>query len=98
MSNINVTYGDMKDAAGRLRQGKDDMNTKLVELGSLIDGLVQSGFVTDQASKTYDDQFDQFQTGTKQAIDALDGLAMFLEQAADALESTDSQLASQIKS
>jgi WXG100 family type VII secretion target len=96
MANLNVTYADMRDAAGRLRAGKDDMETKLSELGSLIDGLVAGGFQTDQASHHYQDTFHKFQTGTRQAIDALDGLAQFLDQAAEALSQTDSQLSSSI--
>ena len=97
MPNMNVTYADMKDAAARLRQGQDEMNSKLTELGSLIDGLVGSGFQTDQASRTYNDTFDQFQAGTKQAIDALEGLAQFLDSAADALQNTDSELSNSIR-
>lgn len=98
MSNMNVTYADLTDAAARLRLGKEDMNTKLVELGTLIDSLVQSGFVTDHASKAYDEQFNTFQTGLKTAIDALDGLSTFLDQAASTLDQTDTQLANSIKS
>lgn len=98
MSNVNVTFADMKDAAGRLRNGQHEMETKLQELGTIIDNLVGSGFVTDQASGAYQEQFHQFQTGTKQAVDALEGLATYLEKAADALADTDTQLANSIKS
>lgn len=97
MSNMNVTYADLIDAAARLRLGKEDMNGKLVELGTLINSLVQAGFQTDHASKAYDEQFNTFQVGTKTAIDALEGLAAFLDQAANALEQTDTQLANSIK-
>lgn len=98
MPNVNVTYSDMKDAAARLRQGQDDMNSKLTELGSLIDSLVGSGFQTDVASGAYQDQFHQFQTGTRQAIDALQNLAQYLDGAADALHDTDTGLANSIQS
>lgn len=98
MSNMNVTYGDMKDAAGRLRHGQEEMNGKLHELGQLIDGLVGGGFVTDQASGAYQDQFHHFTTGTKQAVDALEQLANYLDKAADALQNTDTDLANSIKS
>lgn len=98
MSNVNVTYSDMKDAAGRLRHGQQEMEAKLQELGQLIDGLVSSGFQTDQASGAYQDQFHQFQTGTKQAIDALEGLALYLDKAAEALQNTDTELANSIQS
>jgi WXG100 family type VII secretion target len=97
MSNMQVTYADMTDAAARLRQGRDEMEGKLQELGSLIHGLTEGGFKTDQASGAYLDHFTQFQTGTKTAIDGLEGLAHFLEAAAQSIGDTDTQLASQIK-
>lgn len=97
MSNMQITFADMQDAAARLRVGQDEMNTKLTELGSLIDSLTGAGFKTDQASVAYNETFDQFSTGLKQAIDALDGLAMYLEQAASAYETTDTDLSNQIR-
>lgn len=98
MANLTVTYADMTEAAGKLRSGKDDMTQKLSELMSVIDNLVSNGFQTDQASHTYHDTFAQFRTGTQQAVDALEGLATYLDKAADALQSTDSQLSSSIQS
>jgi len=97
MANMNVTYADMKEAAGRLRHGQQEMEAKLQELGQLIDGLISSGFQTDAASGTYQEQFRQFQTGLKQGIDALEGLATYLERAADALQDTDTQLSNSIQ-
>lgn len=97
MPNMNVTYSEIKDVAARLRQGQDDLNTKLLELGSLVDGLVTGGFQTDHASRGFDDTFDQFQSSTKQAIDSLEGLSRFLDAAADALEQTDTELGNSIK-
>lgn len=97
MVNLNVTYADLTSAAAQLRQGRDELNQKLHELGTLVTNLVGSGFQTDHASKAYDEQFHQFQTGTKQAVDALDGLSTFLDQAANALEQTDTELANSIK-
>jgi len=98
MSNLNVTYGDMKDAAARLRQGKEEMDQKLVELGNLIHGLTGSGFQTDQASHAYTTAFENFQAGTTKAVDALEGLAQFLDQASEALSQTDTQLSNSIQS
>ena len=96
MSNMNVTYQDMTDTATQLRAGQHDLESKLTELGNRIDALTSAGFVTDQASHAYNDQFHQFQNGTQQAISALDQLAGFLEQAANALQDTDTQLSQSI--
>lgn len=97
MSNVNVTYEEMRSAAGQLRTGQENLNTQLTELSTLITNLTQSGFVTDMASVTYNDQFEQFTTGTRQAVEALEGLAAYLEQAADTLSATDSDLSNAIR-
>lgn len=97
MSNVNVTYDEMRSAAGQLRSGQENLNNTLTELSALINQLVQSGFVTDLASVTYQDQYEQFSTGTRQAVSALEGLAAYLEQAADTLAATDSDLSNAIR-
>ena len=97
MSNVNVNYEEMRNAAGQLRNGQENLNSTLSELSTLINGLVESGFVTDLASVTYQDQYQQFTAGTRTAIDALEGLAAYLEQAADVLAATDSDLSNAIR-
>ena len=97
MANVNVTYQDLRDAARQLTAGRDDLTNKLTELSNLVNGLTANGFQTDQASVAYRDSFDQFTTGTKQAVDGLEGLSSFLVQAADTLEQADQGLASGIK-
>lgn len=98
MSNVNVTYADMHDAATKLRGGKDDLDSKLTELANYISSLVQDGFVTDQASGAFNDTYQHFTTGAQQAVGALEDLAKFLDTAASTLEQTDSQLAQSIGS
>lgn len=97
MSNVNVSYEEMRNAAGQLRNGQEQLNSTLSELSTLINGLVESGFVTDLASVTYQDQYQQFTDGTRTAVDALEGLAAYLEQAADVLAATDSDLSNAIR-
>ena len=97
MANLNVTYEDLRDAARRLQAGKDDLHTKLTELSNLVQSLTASGFQAEQSSAAYRDSFEQFRTGTGQAIDGLDGLANFLVSAAGALQQTDEGLANAIR-
>ena len=97
MSNLNVTYSDMKDAAGRLIQGKDDMTNKLVELGNVVNNLVQGGFQTDLASTSFNNTFDQFTASTTKAVEALQGLADYLNAAAETMQSTDEELSKAIQ-
>ena len=98
MSNMNVTYDEIRSSANQLRQGQETLNDTLSQLSSLINNLTQGGFVTDLASVTYRDQFDQFTTGTQQAVAALEGLSAYLDQAADTLSATDSDLSNAIRS
>lgn len=97
MSNVNVNYEEMRSSASQLRNGQENLNSTLTDLSSLISNLTQSGFVTDQASVTFQDQYEQFTTGTRQAIEALEGLAAYLEQAADTLSATDADLSNAIR-
>jgi len=97
MANMNVTYEQMNDAAGRINLGREDITNKLTELNSIVDQLVTNGFVTDQSSREFDATFEQFITSTKSGIEALEGLARFLTSAAEAMRQTDESLANAIR-
>ena len=98
MADVNVTYSELNSSAAKLRSGQQEMDQQLADLGSMVSNLTSSGFVTDHASGAFHDTFTHYQTSLKQAIDALNGLATYLEQAAKAMEETDTQLASAIQS
>ncbi|HPT94180.1 MAG TPA: WXG100 family type VII secretion target [Microbacteriaceae bacterium] len=98
MANLNVSYGDMKTAAGQLITGKGALEDKLGELQRLVGDLVASGFVTDAASGAFNDSYTQFTTGATQMVGGIQGLSDFLNAAADALGNTDSELANAIRS
>ena len=93
MANMNVTYGEMTDAANRLISGKDDITAKLHELQALVNNLVNGGFVTDTASGAFHTSYEQFTKGTTEAVNGLDGMSQFLTKAADTLQNVDQQLA-----
>ena len=97
MANLNVTYDDLRDVAGRLKNGQSELQQKLTELSNLVTNLTSSGFQAEQSSAAYRDSFEQFRTGTSTAVDGLEGLASFLISAADALQQTDDGLASAIR-
>jgi WXG100 family type VII secretion target len=97
MANLNVTYDDLRETAQRLLAGRDDLNSKLTELSGLVQTLTSNGFQAEQSSAAYRDSFDQFTTGTRQAVEGLEGLSKFLVSAADTLQQTDEGLASSIK-
>jgi WXG100 family type VII secretion target len=93
MANMNVTYSEMTDAATRLTTGKEDLVSKLAELQTQVNSLVQNGFVTDQASGAFQTSYDQFTKGTTEAVNGLEGMSQFLTKAAEALGNVDSELA-----
>jgi uncharacterized protein YukE len=97
MANLNVTYGEMTDAAGQLLTGKEDLITRLTTLQTLVNGLVESGFVTDSASGAFQASYDLFTQGTTQAVTGLDGMSGFLTSAADALANVDTELGNAIR-
>ncbi|WP_378146928.1 WXG100 family type VII secretion target [Cnuibacter sp. UC19_7] len=97
MANLNVTYEEMDDAARRLENGRDQMTTILTELSNLIDGLVASGFQTQSASGQFEQTYQEFTNGTKQAVNGLTGLSQFLRGATQAMQRTDEELAKAIR-
>lgn len=96
-ANINVTYHEMADAAKQLNTGETTMKDDLNRLQSLITHLVSSGFVTDQASKAFDASYAEFTKGALQMMEGLAGMANYLNSAAQAMQDTDTQLASALR-
>jgi WXG100 family type VII secretion target len=96
MANVSVTFDEIRTQATQLRNGQRSIEDQLSQLKSQIDTLVSSGFVTDRSSKAFDSSYTEFTSGASKTIQAIEGMAGFLEGAADALQSTDEQLASSL--
>lgn len=92
-SNVNVTYQDMRDAATKLRTGQHDIQQKLSDMQKYVNQLVNGGYVTDRSSKQFDQSYTEFNTGATKTIEGIDGMAKFLEQAAQTFQQADEQLA-----
>lgn len=97
MANLNVTYGDMQDAASRLANGQQEINTQLSRLKSLVDSLVSGGYVTDQSSIAFGSSYQEFNDGATKTIAGLEGMSTYLNKAAEALQQTDADLANALK-
>jgi WXG100 family type VII secretion target len=97
MANVNVTYDELRGQAAQLRNGQQQLTEILHNLQTQVNNLVSSGFVTDQASGAFQTSYEEFTTGTTQAIEGLEGMASFLEQTATTLADVDSQLAQGIR-
>lgn len=96
MANISVSYEELNSSAARLNSGRDDINTKLAELQSLITGLVSSGFVTDKSSGAFQASYEEFNRGAKVMINGLEGLGTYLRNAASTLSEVDAALAARL--
>ena len=83
----------MRDSATRLNNGEADIESRLRELKSQVDGLISGGYVTDKSSVAFGASYQEFNTGATQTIHGLEGMAQYLTAAADALEQTDAELA-----
>ena len=83
----------MQSAATRLRNGQKDLESKLNELRSLVQQLVQNGFTTSRASGAFDSSYQEFTQGATRTVQGIDGMADYLNKAAQALQQTDEELA-----
>lgn len=97
MSSIKVTYQDLEQASTKLKGGQRDVEIKLGELKTAIDGLVTAGFQTGSASGAFQASYTQFNDGATKTIAGLEGLATFLTKAAAAYKSTDEELGKALK-
>lgn len=97
MPNVNVTYEEMRGAAKRLRTGQGDIEGKLNELKSLVDGLVNAGYVTDTSSKQFQEEYARFSTGASNTISGLQGMGDYLDAAANAFQDADAALAARLQ-
>ncbi|MEZ0107322.1 WXG100 family type VII secretion target [Catenulispora sp. EB89] len=97
MANINVTYGEMQQAAGQLTNFENQIEDVLKQAQAMITNLVNGGFVTDQASKAFDEAYGNFTKGATQMIGGMNGMCQYLNQAADQMQHMDTSLANAIK-
>lgn len=97
MANVNVTYEEMRDASNRLSTGKEEITQKLSELRTMINGLVNGGYVTDTSSKQFEESYTEFNDGAVKMAEGLEGMGKYLKAAADTFEQADQELAKALK-
>ena len=96
MSDIRVSYDQISQSASELRAGQAEIEANLQKLRQRVQQLVQDGFTTSRASGAFDASYNEFSTGAQKTVQGIDGMATFLDKAAQALQTTDEQLASQL--
>jgi WXG100 family type VII secretion target len=96
MSNVQVTYQDMRSAGDKLTNGQQEINTQLDALKREIESLLASGYVTSVSSGKFEHSYTEFNTGVRNVLDGLSGMSNYLHQAATTFEDADSTLASRL--
>ena len=96
-ANLNVTYHEMSDAATRLRDGQQQIESQLQTLKALVDALVHGGYVTDSSSKAFETSYTEFNEGARKTIQGLEGMGQYLDKAAQTFQQADQDLASALK-
>jgi len=97
MPNLNITYAEMTESAGRLRSNKAEIDSRLEDSKRLVNSLVASGFVTDQASGRFDEVNTQFVASANELMMNLEMLSKWLDDAVTALQDVDTQMASSLR-
>ena len=91
MPDVNVTYEQMENAAQRLSAGQEEITSQLSQLKAMVDDdLVGSGFVTDVASKAFEEAYTtEFNTGVTQTIEGLEIMSSYLKMTAEKFREAD---------
>jgi WXG100 family type VII secretion target len=89
MSDVNLTYEEMESAARQLSSAHEEITSRLSQLKAMVDELVQSGFVTRVASKSFEEAYTEFNRGVVQTIEGLDVMSRFLTAAVHSYQEAD---------
>ncbi len=89
MPDVNVTYEQMENAAQRLSAGQEEITSQLSQLKAMVDDLVGGGFVTDVASKAFEEAYTEFNTGVSQTIEGLEVMSSYLKMTAEKFREAD---------
>jgi WXG100 family type VII secretion target len=92
VANVHVDYQELQRTSSQLKSGQQDVEGQLARLKSMIDNLVSSGFVTDQASGKFQQSYEQWNSGAKNVIQGLQGMSSFLEKAIAQHQQLDTEL------
>lgn len=96
MASISVTYDEVTAASARMKTAQQSMTDQVAQLKSMIENLVQSGFKTELASGKFLGSYQQWDTGAKNVIEGLGGMAVFLDAVVAKHRELDSTLGSQL--
>ncbi len=95
---VDVSYERVRDVARGLRREASTFAAQLAQVRALVDGLVEDGFTTDEASEAFRDRVGAFVTEAGKSVSALGSYASFLGTAAEGFENADRELSKELGS
>ncbi len=96
MSNVKVTYQEMRTAGDKLNTGKDEIFQNLDHLKREIENLLQAGYVTSNSSGKFQHSYETFNTGARAVLEGLTEMSGYLHTAAHTFEEADTLLAGKL--
>lgn len=93
---IRVTSDELRSVSAQLSAGCGDIESRLTQLRSSVQGLVTGGW-QGTASSAFDGLYEQWGAAAAQLRQALDGIGRQLQSAAQLYEQTESHLTNQLR-
>lgn len=91
MSEILLRSDEARDLAGEMRQAATDATDRFESMRGRLNSLSDS--FRGQAATAFDGRYEEWDSGARQVVEALQSLSEWLNQAADTLENVDTELA-----
>lgn len=93
---ISVSYERVRDVSRGLRSEASVFASQLAQVRTIVNGLVEDGFETDEASESFRERVDTFVTEAGRSVSALTNYASFLGKAAEGFETADQELSKEL--
>jgi WXG100 family type VII secretion target len=97
MALIKVTSEDLANASAQLSSGSQEIDTQLLSMQNLVQGLVASDW-QGAASSSFETLYQEWNTSAANLRQALEGISKLLANAASAYASTEQQIQSSMHS
>jgi WXG100 family type VII secretion target len=94
---IKVTSEDLANASAQLSSGSQEIDTQLLSMQNLVQGLVASDW-QGAASSSFETLYQEWNTSAANLRQALEGISKLLANAASAYASTEQQIQSSMHS
>ncbi|MPZ93855.1 MAG: hypothetical protein GEU96_02840 [Propionibacteriales bacterium] len=96
MSSMKLELSEMTNLANQLKSTHQDLLNQMDQMKSKVQATTDNEFITPSSSGAFNTSYEQFTTGTKTALDGMEGMATWLEGAVEGFTGLDDSLASQV--